>query len=91
MYDDCIMIRFTVATRTVEGESAESEPSIAVRPNEPLPAGWKEMFNVTTGKVCLGWFVTANCHSDISYQYASEHGSAETLALFMKLGELGRV
>ncbi|CAN0071751.1 unnamed protein product, partial [Sphacelaria rigidula] len=45
-----LVYRFTVTTRTVEGESAESEPSVAVRPNEPLPAGWKEVFNVTTGK-----------------------------------------
>lgn len=43
--------RFTVASRTVEGDSAESEPSVAVRPNEPLPEGWKEKFNAVTGKV----------------------------------------
>lgn len=43
--------RFTVASRTVEGDSAESEPSVAVRPNEPLPEGWKEKFNAATGKV----------------------------------------
>lgn len=40
----------------MEGESAESRPSIAVRPNEPLPEGWKELFNVNTGKVC--WWYT---------------------------------
>lgn len=31
---------------------------MAVRPNEPLPEGWKEKFNVVTGKVCVcggGW------------------------------------
>lgn len=44
--------RFTVASRTVEGESRESAPSVAVRPNEPLPEGWKESFNAVTGKVC---------------------------------------
>ncbi len=26
---------------------------MAVRPNEPLPEGWKEKFNVVTGKVCV--------------------------------------
>ncbi|CAM9115568.1 unnamed protein product [Hapterophycus canaliculatus] len=41
---------FTVVSRTVEGDSAESEPSVAVRPNEPLPEGWKEKFNATTGQ-----------------------------------------
>lgn len=45
-------IRFTVASKTVEGDSAESKPSVAVRPNEPLPEGWKENFNTITGKVC---------------------------------------
>lgn len=45
--------RFTVTTRTAEGESAESEPSVAIRPNEPLPEGWKEIFNATTGKVSV--------------------------------------
>lgn len=43
--------RFTVASQTTEGVSAESEPSVAVRPNEPLPEGWKEKFNAVTGKV----------------------------------------
>eukprot|EP00752_Nemacystus_decipiens_P005143 g4667.t1 len=42
--------RFTVASRTEEGVSAESEPSVAVRPNQPLPEGWKEKFNAVTGK-----------------------------------------
>lgn len=46
--------RFTVASRTEEGTSAESEPSVAVRPNEPLPEGWKEKFNAVTGKVWFG-------------------------------------
>ncbi|CAM9191761.1 unnamed protein product, partial [Ectocarpus sp. 6 AP-2014] len=45
-----LVYRFTVASRTAEGDSAESEPSVAVRPNEPLPEGWKENFNATTGK-----------------------------------------
>ena len=43
--------RFTVATRTVEGDSAESEPSEDVCPNEPLPEGWKEAVDPVTGKV----------------------------------------
>lgn len=46
--------RFTVASRTEEGVSAESEPCVAVRPNEPLPEGWKEKFNAVSGKVRVG-------------------------------------
>lgn len=52
--------RFTVASRTVEGDSAESEPSVAVRPNEPLPEGWKEKFNAATGKVNLTKIMVAS-------------------------------
>lgn len=40
-----------MATRTAEGDSAESEPSEEVRPNEPLPEGWTETFDKATGKV----------------------------------------
>ncbi|CAM9256660.1 unnamed protein product [Scytosiphon promiscuus] len=45
-----LVYRFTVVSKTSEGDSAESEPSVAIRPNEPLPEGWKEKFNAVTGK-----------------------------------------
>lgn len=45
------VVRFTVASRTAEGDSAESDPSAAVRPNQPLPQGWTEKFTAMTGKV----------------------------------------
>ncbi|CAM9340887.1 unnamed protein product, partial [Discosporangium mesarthrocarpum] len=46
-----LLYRFTVSTRTEEGLSEESAPSRTVRPNTPLPEGWKEIFNPSTGKM----------------------------------------
>ena len=42
--------RFTLLTRNLEGYSNESPPSNTIRPCEPLPAGWVEVFDKEAGK-----------------------------------------